>query len=248
MALPSLLPLGTFHLVYFGVMKPYWTWQGRDVWQVPPPPRARYYRRTSSHFLSCGFITLMTMASLGWFSSRAPIVTDIFVLGRLVEHPRDVWFGLLPREWTTLGSLALGAAAYVVMVAADLGYSRRCLARGAPHMYYSTPQTRRDRVVWVGVSVLAGVTEELTWRGVQPELIAQLAGTLWPAVIICAATFGFGHIRNGRPFTVIAGLFALGFHGLTLVTGSLYVAMIVHVAVNVTVGLRAGTWAARSAG
>ena len=76
--------------------------------------------------------------------------------------------------------------------------------------------------------------------------VAQLAGTLWPAVVVCAATFGFGHIGQGWSYGVIACLYALVFHALTLATGSLLVAMVVHVAINVTSGFRAGTWAERS--
>jgi membrane protease YdiL (CAAX protease family) len=69
-----------------------------------------------------------------------------------------------------------------------------------------------------------------------------MTGALWPAVLLCAATFGIGHARQGRRFVLIAALFALVFHALTLVTGSLYVAIAVHAAINITVGLRAGRW------
>ena len=177
----SILQLGALHLVYFGLIKPYQTWRARNLWPVPPPPRVQHYRRAASHMLACGTITLMTMTLLAWFSSSAPIATDILVLGRQVAHPRDVWFGLLPREWPGAGSLALGAVAYAALVTIELAHARRSFTRGAPHMYFDTPRTRRERAGWLVVSVLAGVTEELTWRGLQPELIAQLAGTLWPA-------------------------------------------------------------------
>ena len=196
--------------------------------------------------LACGAITLMTMTSLAWFSSSEPIATDIRVLGRQVAHPRDAWLGLLPREWPGVGSLALGVVAYAVLVTIELAHARHSLARGAPHMYFDTPRTGPERAGWLVVSVLAGVTEELTWRGLQPELIAQLAGTLWPAVVLCAATFGFGHIGQGWSYGLIACLYALVFHALTLVTGSLLVAMAVHVAINVTSGFCAATWAKRS--
>ncbi|HUR21005.1 MAG TPA: CPBP family intramembrane glutamic endopeptidase, partial [Vicinamibacterales bacterium] len=104
------------------------------------------------------------------------------------------------------------------------------------------PQTREERIGWVIHSAAAGITEELTWRGVQPALIAQLTGHLWPAIVICAATFGLGHIRFGKAFVPIAAFFALIFQALAWATGGLYVPMLVHVAVNVIVGLRAGTW------
>jgi membrane protease YdiL (CAAX protease family) len=242
----SILLFGAVHLIYFGLIKPYQTWRARNVWPVPPPPRVQHYQRTASHLLACGCLTVMTMTVLAWSSSRAPIATDILVLGQQVARPRDVWFGLLPREWPGVGSLVLGAVAYAALVTIELAHARRSLTRSAHHMHVDTPRTRRERVGWVAVSGLAAVTEELTWRGLQPELIAQLVGALWPAAVVCAATFGFGHIGQGWLYVLVAFLYSLVFHVLTLVTGSLVVAMFVHAAINVTGGLRAGTWAARS--
>ena len=247
MASPPIALLAALHLVYFGGIKPWLTWRGRHVWPATPPERVRRYRALVSDFLQYGVFSLVTLFYLAWRSPRAPRVTHIYVLGRLAERPRDVWLGLFPAEWPGAGSIALGVVAFLVMVAIDLAYSRRCFDRGEPHMHLATPQTRAERSWWVVVSFGAGVTEELTWRGVQPEIIAQMTGALWPAVLVCAATFGIGHVRQGRPFVLIAALFALVFHALTLVTGSLYVAMAVHAAVNITVGLRGGRWVRRPA-
>ncbi len=235
---------GLPHLWYFGLAKPYRTWRNRDAARYgdSPPSRVQYYRNAIPHFLSCGFLSLGTLALLGWFSSGAARTTDIVVLGRLVARPRDVWFGLFPAQWPSLVSAGLGLIAYAIMISIDLAYSRRCFDRGDAHMYAATPQSMEERVVWIGFSLAAGVTEELTWRGVQPELIAQVTGHLWPAIVICAATFGIGHVTQGRPFVPIAALFALVFHALTLLTGSLYVPILVHAAMNITVGLRAGRW------
>jgi membrane protease YdiL (CAAX protease family) len=109
-------------------------------------------------------------------------------------------------------------------------------------MYYSSPQTRQEQLVWTVHSSTAAITEELTWRGVQPAIITSLTGQPLLAIAICAATFGIGHIRHGKPFVLIAGVFALIFHALTWITGALYVPMLVHIGVNVIVGLAAGRW------
>lgn len=237
---------GAMHLAYFGVILPYRTWRNRHVWpheSAPPQSRAQRYQANLAHFFSCGVISLSTLGWLWLAGSRAPVPPEIFVFGRLADSPSAVWSGLFPPEWPGWTDLLMGVIACALMVAIDLAYSRRCFDRRAPHMYVATPQTPVERRGWVGQSAAAGVTEELTWRGVQPEMIAQLTGSLWPAVILCAATFGIGHIRQGKPFVAIAALFALIFHALAWLTGGLYVPMLVHVAINVIVGLRAGTWA-----
>lgn len=237
---------GALHLAYFGAVLPYRTWRHRHEWahrKVPPQSRTQRYQANLAHFASHGVLSVSTLFWLWLALSRAPAPTEIFVFGRLAGSPSAVWSGLLSPEWPGWTDLLLGAIAGAVMVAIDLAYSRRSFDRGAPHMDVATPQTPVERRGWVAQSAAAGVTEELTWRGVQPEMIAQLTGSLWPAVIVCAATFGIGHIRQGWPFVGIAALFALIFHALAWLTGGLYVPMLVHVAVNAIVGLRAGTWA-----
>jgi len=98
----------------------------------------------------------------------------------------------------------------------------------------STPAERRW---WTLLSIVAGTTEELTWRGVQPALLAWCHVPAGAAIAICAATFGVGHLAQGWKWAVAVFGFALAFHALTWVTGSLIVPMAVHVAVDLTGGV-----------
>jgi membrane protease YdiL (CAAX protease family) len=84
---------------------------------------------------------------------------------------------------------------------------------------------------------LAGLSEEITWRGVQTALLSSLTRSLWLAAIICAISFGLGHFIQGWRSSAIIVFFALGFQGLVWLSGSLYVAMAVHVAYDITAGL-----------
>ena len=219
------LPLPAFvHLFYFGVILPYRTWRHRNVWpsEAQRRPKVERYKTNTRNFLAHGVMSLTTLFFL----------------------PPATRAGLFPAEWPTLWSLLLGAVACGIIVAIDLAYSRRCFERDDPHMYWATPRTPDEQVWWGVQSFAAGVFEELTWRGVQTALLARLIG-FGPAVAICVATFGIGHIRQGKPFVLIAALFAAMFHALTWMTGGLYVPMIVHVAVDIIVGLRAGIWVRR---
>jgi len=218
----SLFGAAVWHLIYFGAYLPYRTWAHRHVWPEAAArrPRIEHYKANTVHFLSHGVMSLLAL-----FYLSGPVRSTLF-----------------PAAWPTLADLGLGVAACAVIVAIDLVYSRRCFDRDAPHMYLTSPQTAEERLHWGGQSAAAGITEELTWRGVQPALIAQWTGQPWLAIVICAATFGIGHVRMGNAFVPIAALFALIFHALAWLTGGLYVAMIVHVAVNVIVGFVAGRW------
>ena len=213
------------HLIYFGVYLPYVTWRSRNFWPTAANRRTKVesYERNIVYFTVHGVISLVTV---------------LFLL----PSERGLLF---PSEWPTLWGLVLGVAACGLMVAIDLAYSRRCFDRDAPHMYTATPRTREERDAWVAQSVAAGIGEELTWRGVQPALLARLIG-FWPAVVICVVTFGIGHVRQGKPFVLIAALFAAMFQALTWATGGLYIPMLVHIAVDIIVGIRAGKWERRA--
>jgi membrane protease YdiL (CAAX protease family) len=86
----------------------------------------------------------------------------------------------------------------------------------------------------------AGLNEEITWRGVQTALLSNLIGRLWLAAIICSISFGLGHMVQGWKSSAIIVVFALGFQLLVWLSGSLYVAMIVHIAYDITAGLSYG--------
>jgi len=108
--------------------------------------------------------------------------------------------------------------------------------RGERFSYFAMPTSRHEDAWWTVISLLSGTTEELTWRGVQYQLLAALTGSTAAAAGISAITFGLGHLVQGRWWLVATVGIALIFQGLTWFTGSLYVAMAVHVVVNLIGG------------
>jgi membrane protease YdiL (CAAX protease family) len=99
------------------------------------------------------------------------------------------------------------------------------------------PSNATERVWWLIVASVAGVGEEITWRGVQLALVGVLTGSYWVAALLCAISFGLVHIIQGWKSTAIIVAFALGFHLLVWLGSSLYVAMAVHVAYDLTAGI-----------
>lgn len=89
-----------------------------------------------------------------------------------------------------------------------------------------------ERAWWLFVSVLAGVGEEITWRGVQTALLVPLTGRYWIAAALSAASFGVAHALQGWRAAAIIVCFGLGFQAIVVTSGSLYIAMAVHVAVR----------------
>jgi membrane protease YdiL (CAAX protease family) len=102
------------------------------------------------------------------------------------------------------------------------------------------PANSRERAWWMAVSIVAGVGEEISWRGAQAALVGILTGDFWIAAILCSISFGLTHAVQGWKSIAIIAVFALGFHTLVWLGGSLYVAMAVHVAYDVTAGISYG--------
>ena len=136
--------------------------------------------------------------------------------------------------------LAAGAVMYIVAVAAMRPRWRRAVERRDRIVHLFMPETAKERSWWVLVSVLAGIGEEITWRGVQTALLAYLTGSFVAGAVLSAASFGLAHYMQGWKSAATIALFALGFQAVVWISGSLYVAMVVHVMYDITAGFTYG--------
>jgi membrane protease YdiL (CAAX protease family) len=132
-----------------------------------------------------------------------------------------------------LGFLALLLVAASVRWATASPRDRGRLARLAP-------RSVGDALAWAVVSLLAGVAEEMTYRGVMVELLARQLGSPWAAVLLSALAFAVGHVYQGGAGVVFVFGFALGFHALVAWTGRLEVGIGVHAVYDLIAGLLLG--------
>jgi len=95
-------------------------------------------------------------------------------------------------------------------------------------------------MLWIVAAALAGFGEELTWRGVQTALLARLTGSVAVAIAISIAMFAVSHVEQGWKSIWIVSPFAAVFHLLVWLSGSLYVAMVVHFVYDAIAGLSYG--------
>jgi len=136
--------------------------------------------------------------------------------------------------------LAAGFVMYVLAVAFMRPQWRRAVERRSRIVHLFMPGTPKERAWWFVVSTLAGVGEEITWRGVQTALLAYLTGSFVAGATLSAASFGLAHYMQGWKSAAIIAVFALGFQTIVWLSGSLYVAMAVHVLYDITAGLTYG--------
>jgi len=126
--------------------------------------------------------------------------------------------------------LALSAAALTVVLRRSSARPRPVLA-AVDVMLPTTPAARRG---WAGLAVSAGVTEEITYRGLVVLALALGLPSLGHAWVVAAAAvlFGLAHWYQGR--LGMLGTAALGavFAQLYLLTGSLLLPMLLHLLVD----------------
>ncbi|HEX4017845.1 MAG TPA: CPBP family intramembrane glutamic endopeptidase [Frankiaceae bacterium] len=95
------------------------------------------------------------------------------------------------------------------------------------------PSTSAERRLYAAVAVCAGVVEELLFRGF---LIAYLTGAVgWSvqlAAVASALAFGISHLSQGALVALVAGIIGYGFAETYLLTGSLLVPVVVHLALD----------------
>ena len=209
---------GWYHVLVMGVLIPvvvvrnYRRMVGKSL---ALPNRMRHFRTTA--------IMLVLLTSLSVIIGRAE------------------WIDLYRFDAARLPQgLAAGAVMYVAAVAAMRPRWRRAVERRARIVHLFMPDTAQERVWWVVVSTLAGVGEEITWRGVQTALLAYLTGSFVAGAMLSAASFGVAHYMQGWKSAAVIAVFALGFQAVVWVSGSLYVAMLVHVLYDITAGLMYG--------
>ena len=148
------------------------------------------------------------------------------------------------RSWAVLGfgwnvdtgfllGLALTAAAIVVMMRQYGGLdnasekTRESLRRQIGDLEFMMPRNNTELGRFYAVSATAGIVEETLWRGYMFWYLGHIM-PLWAAAIVTSVIFGFGHIYQGvanvPKIILVGGVFA----GLYLLTGSLWLPMLLH--------------------
>jgi membrane protease YdiL (CAAX protease family) len=90
------------------------------------------------------------------------------------------------------------------------------------------PRTPKEYGFFYLISVTAGVAEELTYRGLLFTLLAALTRSWWLAASIAAGVFGIVHLFQGWKSAGMAALMGLRDQIVVGLTGTLFVAIVVH--------------------
>jgi membrane protease YdiL (CAAX protease family) len=210
----------------FAVVSPLISWKIEyprllaDVARGDRTARSRAYRRTVIEQW------LFVVAALAvWLGFGRPAAT----LGLHLGHP---------------GRIAIGMAVAIAVVLFLAAQRRALLAH--PHLFAAVrdqlgsagplvPHTADERRRWIVLSITAGICEEILFRGYLTTLLASGLGPVAGAAVSCLM-FGLAHLYLGARGAFRAGLAGVVMAVVVALTGSLWVAMVLHAAIDMHSG------------
>lgn len=101
------------------------------------------------------------------------------------------------------------------------------------------PTSLRDLAGFTAVSVTAGVCEEILFRGYLFQWLQGLGIGMLGAAAISSVVFGLAHAYQGSLGAIRAGITGAVFMALTILTGSLWAAIVLHALADLSSGFAA---------
>ena len=200
--------------------------------------------------LVCAVLPLLAWASKrkidqGFVIPRLPLYFEALILQTLLL---GISYGVATLAGITLFRRTGVEIADVLLVFAVLALALMAMIAGwrvakpdaRRRVSILIPATRTERAFWIILSVAAGVSEEVAFRGVLPRILERMTGSLWIAFLVSATAFALAHLLQGWTSALFVGIFGLIFHLLVWTTGALWTAIVVHVLYDIVAGLTLG--------
>ena len=141
--------------------------------------------------------------------------------------------GVVP-QWTWgLAGTALGAAIVIVFVmrqrraAFEDDEALEEVRDRMRHVEPMLPRTPAEMRTFGALAFTAGICEELLYRGFMIFYVSRFTNLLVAALIV-SVIFGIGHVYQGRRGILLTAFAGAFFAALYMVSGSLFIAMLLH--------------------
>ena len=162
-----------------------------------------------------------------------------------------MWVGAA-RPWSALGfalqldlRFALAAVLTILGIAVLLMQSRQVktatpeeingIKERFGRLAIIMPRNGNELAGFYGLSITAGIVEEILWRGFLIWYLSQFM-PLWAAAIVSSLGFGMAHAYQGLSHLPQVTAIGAAFAGLYLLAGSIWLPIILHAAVDIVQG------------
>ena len=100
------------------------------------------------------------------------------------------------------------------------------------------PHTNQEAREFVALSITAGICEEILYRGYLMLYITSAIAieSMWPAALLSSLAFGLAHTYQGPKGVLKTGLVGLALAGLYLLTGSIWLPIVLHAVIDLASG------------
>lgn len=90
------------------------------------------------------------------------------------------------------------------------------------------PRTASEVILWIVLSITAGICEELIFRGYLQQQFVTLTNRVWVGILISAILFGFSHGYEGLSGVILITVYGAMFSVLAFKRGALRTCMMAH--------------------
>lgn len=208
---------GAGFLLIIGVAIPYLAWKTSQRFRGDelPMPRNQFFFQTAIFQVVIYGIALVAASTNAIRLRLLPIV----------------WW----KSWPALALLLLAVALLkFAWPSRDDGDKRR--------LYAILPHDRRELGPYLVLCVVAGIAEEVIYRGVAYRLLLRLGISMWIAAAILSVVFALAHSVQGWRSTIVIGAIAAGFHFVVIYSGGLLPAIVAHLAYDALAGIFIPRW------
>ena len=148
---------------------------------------------------------------------------------------------LIGGRWQNLRDVAIDATLalglWTVWMMVEKGWEHRLGPEHAASIQTFLPRRGAEILLWVGVSVSAGICEEVVFRGYFQAQFEGFTRSKWIALFLQAALFGIAHGYQGVEACVKIAIFGVLYGLLALWRGSLRPGMIAHAGSDILSGI-----------
>lgn len=141
------------------------------------------------------------------------------------------------RSWKDLAAdLGIAAPVWILVQGANWVFSRLLGPESVDSVNNLLPQKPLEVVFWIGVSISAGICEEIAFRGYLQHQLHAMTGNIGAAVLGQALIFGAAHSYQGWKSTIVITVLGVLFGALAAWRRNLRANVIVHTWVDVWEG------------
>lgn len=141
--------------------------------------------------------------------------------------------------WQWLSAVAAGAASVLLLIQTRRALSDReelvKVREKIGDLETLVPRGPYEMNVFSVLAVTAGICEEIVYRGVLMAVAISVVGP-WPAMVATSVIFGLAHVYQGVGGVLKTTVVGLVMAFLTLMSGSLLPAIVLHAVIDLTSG------------